>query len=127
MPPAASSTPISLPSSSQRSLTVRPRTSVYQDRLFSRSSTVKLGEAVRSCRPFFVDAMLVRWAGRLRAAGLRTFFLAVVVFFLVGIGFLVVVRTTFLQHNALPPRATQPTYNPEVCLSSSSRASVGSG
>src|SRR5512135_1774215 len=47
--PAFSEMPMTLPSSFfQVSSTPKPRTSRYQPRLFSRSSTVKLGEAERS-------------------------------------------------------------------------------
>src|ERR1700693_4084095 len=43
--PAWSETPISFPSCSQRSSTTNPRTSRYQARLFSRSFTVRPGDA----------------------------------------------------------------------------------
>jgi hypothetical protein len=50
--PAPSSTPMSLPSDSQRSFTTKPRTSWYQAMLFCRSSTVKLGATPVKVRPF---------------------------------------------------------------------------
>src|SRR5215475_6932996 len=49
--PALSEMPMTLPSSFfQVSSTAKPRTSRYQPRLFSRSFTVKLGDAERSAR-----------------------------------------------------------------------------